>query len=60
MAKRIDTDQVVEKSRSITAEYYRELFHRELLSSGQQLRLVLATLNKNNHCSVIAGEAHHV
>lgn len=60
MTKRIDTDQVVEQSRSITAEYYRELFHREFVSSGQQLRSVLAALNKNKPYAVGAGETLHV
>tara|TARA_R110001583_G_scaffold78885_3_gene213566 strand:- start:928 stop:1110 length:183 start_codon:yes stop_codon:yes gene_type:complete len=60
MVKRIDTEQLLEQSRSITAEYYRELFHRELLSSGEQLRAVLAGLNKNNTSSARVGEARHV
>jgi hypothetical protein len=60
MVKRIDTEQVLEQSRSITAEDDRELLHRELLSSGEQLRSVLAGLNKHDCHSAQAGEARHV
>ncbi|MFT6164399.1 MAG: hypothetical protein ACJA1T_001019 [Zhongshania aliphaticivorans] len=60
MIKIIDTGRKGESNKSLTSEYYRELCHRELLSSGQQLRAVLATLHKNKLAGFAEGGARHV
>ncbi len=60
MSKLIDTDHADTKSRSMGTEYYRELCRRELLSSGQQLRSVLAALNKNKTNTLAAGVSRYV
>ncbi|MBB5185988.1 hypothetical protein HNQ57_000247 [Zhongshania antarctica] len=60
MIKIIDTGRKGESNKSLTSEYYRELCRRELLSSGQQLHAVLATLHKNKLAGFAEGDVRHV